>query len=51
MRTLPAWPSPDGVVGVLQDFLPFLLKPVRRDLSSFRVAEERLSNSRVLRFH
>lgn len=43
--------SPDGVAGVQQDFLPIFLKPVRKDLSSFRAAEERLSNSHVLRFH
>lgn len=43
--------SPDGVAGVHQDFLPIFLKPVRKDLSSFRAAEERLSNSHVLRFH
>lgn len=43
--------SPDGVASVHQDFLPTFLKPVRKDLSSFRAAEERLSNSHVLRFH
>lgn len=46
--------SPDGVAGVPQgcaDFLPIFLKPVLKDLSSFRAAEKRLSNSHVLRFH
>lgn len=47
----PCGVAPAGVAGVQQDFLPVFLKPVQRDLSSFRAAEERLSNSRVLRFH
>lgn len=42
--------SPMGWWGVHQDFLPGFLKPVWRDLSSFRAAEER-SNSHILRFH
>lgn len=43
-----------GVAGVppgSADFLPIFLKPVLKDLSSFRAAEKRLSNSHVLRFH
>lgn len=46
--------STDGVAGVppgSADFLPIFLKPVLKDLSSFRAAEKRLSNSHVLRFH
>lgn len=46
--------SHGGVAGVpprSADFLPIFLKPVLKDLSSFRAAEKRLSNSHVLRFH
>ena len=44
-------PVPDGVVGAQRYFLLLFLKPVGKDLSSFKAAEETLSNRRVLGFH
>ena len=44
-------PVPDGVVGAHRDFLLLFLKLVGKDLSSFKAAEETLSNRRVLGFH
>lgn len=47
LRVSPGGGVPHGSA----DFLPIFLKPVLKDLSSFRAAEKRLSNSHVLRFH
>lgn len=44
-------PVPDRVVGARWDFLLLFLKRVGKDLSSFKAAEETLSNRRVLGFH